>query len=216
MLRESRVLPLWKNRIFLRRLPQGENPHRELWRVVLQSLAEMISRSHELWRGGGFTPHLSSAAGGAMGWDPPRAGLPTWHFGSAILKMGLAMLLTALAAKGSRHSSSLGSQGVMAPTETASITHAQVSLLLLPALQLSARLCSVMEGEFLQVNFWLTVFASCHQHTTSCQHISRGSSRQCIQCSPRRGLVPFLLSPSVTSAGLLGWQVWQEVAEGRV
>lgn len=92
----------------------------------------------------------------------------------------------------------------------------QVSLLLLPALQLSARLCSVMEGGFLQVNFWLTVFASCHQHTTSCQHISRGSSRQCIQCSPRWGLVPFLLSPSVTSAGLLGWQVQQEVAEGRV
>lgn len=67
MLRERRVLPLWKNKIFLRRLPQGENPRGELWRVVLGSLAEMLSYSHERWWGGGFTPHLSGAAGGAMG-----------------------------------------------------------------------------------------------------------------------------------------------------
>lgn len=40
-LRERGVLPLWKNKAFLRRILQGENPCREVWRADLGIMAEM-------------------------------------------------------------------------------------------------------------------------------------------------------------------------------
>lgn len=63
----------------------------------------------------------------------------------------------------------------------------------LPTLQLFARLCSRMEGKFLQVNFWLIVYVSCI-HATSCQLIRMGSSGQLAWCIPLQELMPLMPS----------------------
>lgn len=133
--------------------------------------------------------------------------LPAWHAGSAMLQNGASNDSCCSRGEVANHSSE-GQRETLpasapevaslpaddtAPPGTASITCALVSPLLLragllPALQLCARLCSTMEGDILQVNFWLAVFAACHPHTTSCQRISRASSGQRIQCSPPPGV----------------------------
>lgn len=85
--------------------------------------------------------------------------------------------------------SSPSSQMAIAPTETVSITPAQVSLLragLLQALQPFDGLCSTMEGEFLQVNFWLTVFASCRPHNQLPTHF-KGKQRATYPAQPPTG-----------------------------
>lgn len=103
-----------------------------------------------------------------------QPGLPAWHIGSGMLQNWASNDSCWFCKEAANPSSNRQWRFLQLWLPKYCDTHSQskhhpctgilLLLGLLPTLQLSARLCSMMEEEFFQANFWLTVFASCHPH----------------------------------------------------